>query len=71
MTHERKVWAVEVPITGKAYLEIQATSEEEAIAAAVERVVYEDISEWEALRHVVRGNVFYGILNEANAEIMD
>jgi hypothetical protein len=65
-----KTWGVSLPITGVAYVEVRADSEEEAIEAAMggEYLDNESIQTWEAHRYVNRGNVVHGDLGEAEAQ---
>lgn len=64
-----KTYYVEVPITGTINIEVQASSEQEAIEKALESddLKTENITEWEAHEHVIQGNVFYGSLSSAEA----
>lgn len=65
-------YSVRVPITGYAVVEVEADDEDAAIEAAVQKdLEMQDIEEWEHHQYVVRGNVFYGRLNEADAEQVD
>lgn len=67
-----KTWSVELPISGKLILEVEANTKAEAIDKALEGDYSEnDIEEWSAEKYLVRGNVFYGVLSEANAELID
>lgn len=63
----KRTYGVTVPIVGKAYIEVDAASEEDAIDAALEAVTIEHLEEWESHRVVVQGNVFYGMQNHAEA----
>lgn len=63
-----KTWNVAVPITGVVYVTVEAADEESAIEAALDKAGDNEIEEWEAHRRIVGGNVFYGTLNEAEAE---
>lgn len=62
---------VAVPITGVIYVTVEAENEEEAIEKALEseELTLENIETWEAHRHIVQGNVFYGEQNEI--EVVD
>jgi hypothetical protein len=63
-------WTVCVPITGKAFVEVEADSEEEAIDAALnsEDLTIDAIEEWMPTDRIVQGNFFFGMLNEAYVE---
>ncbi len=63
-----KTFAVTIPITGIAHLEIEAEDEDSAIELAIDKVTLDDVDEWEATKQIVKGNVFYGHTNEAEAE---
>ncbi len=54
-----KTYAVKLPISGVAYLEIEAETESEAIAKAVEQASLRDVEDWEVLEL------------EADAELID
>lgn len=63
-----KTWFVSLPVTGTATIEVQAETEEGAIDAALSaELTVEHLREWEAIRQIVRGNIFCGIRNEAEA----
>ena len=71
-------YSVAIPITGVVCVEVESDielSEKDAIEQAMEKdVTSDDIEEWELHHIVVRGNVFYGMQNEAevvNTEIED
>jgi hypothetical protein len=53
------------------WLSVEATSTEDAIDKALESPALhlENVHEWEAHRCVTDGNVFRGLLNEADAEL--
>lgn len=60
-----KTFRITVPVTGTITKEIEAENEEKALIAFEELDLSpEDISEWDWTEQIVRGNVFYGILNE-------
>lgn len=66
---EKKTWQVNIPINGVIYATVEAGSEEEAIDKALGMsFTHDDIAEWEALRAVSEGNVFYGSFCRATAE---
>ena len=54
-----KEWAVTLPISGTAYVMVNAETEDEAIDKALEIVTNDDIESWEAHRNIVEGNVVY------------
>lgn len=56
-----KTWSVTLPITGLAYLEVEAETEDEAIEMALGMVENNDIETWEAVRSITRGNVCYAM----------
>lgn len=62
-------WSVRIPVTGFALVEVNAEDEESAIERVLEEgVALTDVEEFDTHRHVVRGNIFYGTLNEPDAE---
>lgn len=66
-----KTWSVALPITGIAYIEVQAEDEASAIEAALnsDALTIESIETWEAHQYILQGNVFYGVQNEAEATL--
>lgn len=63
-----KTYNVRLPITGCVDIEVEAENEDEAIEKALEtQVTNDDITEWETCEQIVKGNVFYGHTNEAEA----
>jgi len=63
-----KTFGVTLPFTGTLYVEVEATSEEEAIDVALQtEVSSENFESWNVCRQIVEGNVFYGEQNEAEA----
>lgn len=54
-----KTWLVKVPIAGHANTVVDAETEEEAIALAIDTVHLTDVDEWEALRQFNQGNICY------------
>jgi hypothetical protein len=56
-----KTYEVTLPITGIAYLTIEAESEDEAIETALNEVMIDHIEMWEAVRDINRGNVCYAM----------
>lgn len=67
-----KRYGVTLPITGTVYVEVEADSEEAAIEAALnsDDLTGDAIESWEATDRIVKGNVFYGVQNEAHAELI-
>jgi hypothetical protein len=63
-----KTFLVRMPIVGVASIEIEAEDEESAIQAATDQIELAHIDEWEAVRSVCQGNIFYGPLNEVEVE---
>lgn len=67
----KKKYLVVLPITGTVSVEVEAASSKEAIEEALTGDHdLPDPEEWEVHRHVTRGNVFSGRLNDAYAEEM-
>lgn len=66
-----KTYGVTIPICGVAYVEVTADSEEAAIQEAIDKVTLDDVNEWEAMRFVVQGNVFYGPQSRAEVELVN
>lgn len=64
-----KNYQVTVPITGIAFISVQAESEQEAIQKAMDNVTINEVESWEAHEHIVKGNVFYGVQNEVECEL--
>ena len=52
---EKKTYSVTMPIGGHAIVSVEANSEEEAIALAIDKVTYDDIETWDAARVKVIG----------------
>jgi len=65
-------YEVQLPITGYAIIEVEAEDEKSAIDVALqsEDLTLSSIETWAAVEQVVEGNVFYGELNEASAELI-
>lgn len=63
-----KDFVVSIPITGVAVITVQAETEDEAIALGLDNVTLDNIEDWQPVEKIIGGNVFYGILNEAQAE---
>lgn len=59
-----KNYWVEIPITGKICVAVDAESKEDAIEKAFELGTLDDLDEWEMHDKIVGGNVFYGVSNE-------
>lgn len=66
-----KTYSVALPITGVLVLDVEASSEEEAIDKAMDEATLDHLEEWEAHKKIVQGNVFYGNQNEAEAMLVD
>lgn len=64
-----KRYHVSLPVTGVIDIEVTAENEQEAIEKALESddLKIENITEWEAHKRVVQGNVFYGAMSRARA----
>lgn len=58
------LFSIRMPIVGVAEIEIDASDEEAAIQAAMDQISRFHIEEWEAVRSVCQGDIFYGPLNE-------
>ena len=69
----KKRWSVSVPFTGYVVVEVEADDEKSAIEAALEsdKLDINDCEECEFHDYVARGNVFYGVQNEAEALELD
>lgn len=52
-----KEWECTVPISGHAYITVEADTEEEAIKKAIEEVTLSDVETWQAHRQMHMGNV--------------
>lgn len=64
------LYGVTLPITGTVYVEVMASSAEEAIDKAMEGDMPDDVDEWQFHREVCSGNTFHGSTNEASAELI-
>lgn len=60
-----------LPITGYAYLAVEAKDEATAIDLAMERVEIKDIQSWDPHEHIMKGNVCYAELLDAEATLSD
>ena len=56
-----KTFSVTLPISGTAYVEVEAENEDDAIDAALNAVTNDDIETWEAHRSIVEGNVVHAM----------
>jgi hypothetical protein len=56
---------VEVPIVCKVTVEIQADSDEQAIALAVDNASIDDVDEWQALQELSQGNINLAPISKA------
>jgi hypothetical protein len=63
-----KQWVVTVPITAKAFVEVDAESREDAIEKALDAVELDNVEEWEPHKIISEGNFFHGTINEIEAE---
>lgn len=66
-----KTYYVDLPVSGRVAVEVEADSEEEAIDKALNSYSIDNLEEWSAERHLVQGNIFYGVLAEARAQLAD
>jgi hypothetical protein len=64
------IYAVRLPITGVLEINIEAEDEESAIEKALQSddLNVDYITEWDAVREIVRGNLFRGKINKAEAD---
>jgi len=69
---DRHEWSVTYPVVGQVSVYVEAETEEEAIEAGYD-LVDKPAAEftWEAVAHVVEGNVFYGETNDIEVEQLD
>lgn len=61
-------WNVTVPIVGWGITEVEAETEEEAIAEACDKIDFREVESWQAVKAIVTGNIFHGELNRAVAK---
>jgi hypothetical protein len=69
-----KTWSVTLPVTGVVYVDVEgAETADEAIEMAINGhgVIPDTPDEWDVHRQVVQGNVFYGAINRAIAELVN
>ena len=66
-----KQFSIAMPLTGIAYKVVEAETEDDAISIFLNEVTLEDVEEWECVQNIVKGNVFYGMLNEVEIEEQD
>ena len=66
-----KNYDVTLPITGSIIVTVKADSEDDAIKKAFysDGLVIDNIESWQAHEQIVQGNIFYGELNKAGAEL--
>lgn len=66
-----KEYDVCVPITGVAWIVVQAKDKQHAIKRALEseHLTLDKIEDWEAHRVIVEGNVLHATTNEAYAQL--
>lgn len=63
-----KRYRVELPIVGRAVVEVETDSPEAAIREAMQSCDLNNIEEWDPVRRITQGNVCYAPLNAATAE---
>lgn len=63
-----KKYSVELPIAGRAIVEVEAIGPEQAISEAMQAVTFDHVEEWDAYKHIVQGNVCYAPVHRASAE---
>lgn len=65
----KNLYGVSLPVTGYIYVEVEASTEEEAqeLAFAKEHKT-EDIEEWDVCQSIVQGNIFCGTLNTVDVD---
>jgi hypothetical protein len=69
-----KLYSVDIPFTGYVTIEVEAENEKDAEEIAYEQVSADDLDEsatFEFHKRIVRGNVFYGVLNKIEATLQD
>jgi len=64
-------WEVIIPIVGYALVNVSGADEKEAFENALDVVSVNDIESWEGVEHIVRGNVFYGEVNNIEATMVE
>ena len=64
-------YGVTLPVTGYAYIEVEADNREEALDKAHMIVEIDDIVEWSTCNHIIKGNIFNGELNDYEIEEME
>jgi hypothetical protein len=65
-------YGVRVPYCGYAYVEVEADNEEEAIEKALETEdLFDMIEEGEFHKRITEGNIFIGILDEAEVDELE
>lgn len=63
---------VTYPVAGQVTVCVSADSEEEAIEAGYDLVTHpEAMMEWDAMEHIIEGNVFCGSINSIDVEETD
>ena len=63
-----KSYGVTVPITGHAYIEVVADSEEEAISEAMDKVDNTHLEGWKCCEYITQGNGCYSEWNDIEVE---
>ncbi|HVX20922.1 MAG TPA: hypothetical protein VHB02_06225 [Acidimicrobiales bacterium] len=67
-----KTYSVTYPTCGEVTVTVEAESEEAAIEAGWDLVGNDDAEHtWEAMRHIVQGNVFHGNRNAIDVILED
>lgn len=67
-----KMYGVTLPIYGSVYVEVEASSEKEAIDTALRsEITLDDIESWEAVRKICEGNVCHASPNYADARVLE
>ena len=65
-------YSILVPFTGSMFVEVEADSPADAKEVALEAEFnINNVHELEFHDHVVKGNVFYGVLNSMEVELID
>jgi hypothetical protein len=69
---KKNLYTISVPITGRVVVDVEASSEEEALEKLWERdEPWPQPDEWEVCETIVTGNVFNGMQNETSIEHVD
>lgn len=63
---------VTMPITGYVCIEVEAEDEKDAIERAYDSEVnFNNIEEWDVHEHICEGNVFHGLMNDAEVQLIE